>query len=90
MKWTHFKSFERNSVDRSVSKNAGSGKFFDCRNERIESGVQIVKTLNNNLLQQLENTERMLYKCQIFAAWVRGGYFHTKNSRVEGFSTHYM
>ena len=36
----------------------------------LESNVQIVKTVNNNLLKQLENTEKgnAGLTCQIFAA----------------------
>ena len=30
--------------------------------KRLESDVQIVKTMNNNLLKQLENTERQFWK----------------------------
>ena len=30
--------------------------------KRLESDVQIVKTINNNLLKQLENTERQCWK----------------------------
>ena len=36
--------------------------------KRLESDVQIVKTVNNNLLKQLENTERQCWtkQCAIF------------------------
>ena len=43
--------------------------------KRPESDVQIVKTVNNNPLKQLENTERQC--CPTFPAGVRGGYWHT-------------
>ena len=85
--WRHFKGFKQNSVDWSFSENAGSGEFhyrlFDGKNERpdnsfkrLESDVQIVITVNNNLLKQLKNTERQ--------CWANGQYSRRECVEVIG------
>ena len=64
--------FEQISVDWSVSKNVALHEFhyrlFDGRNgrfdscfKRFESDVQIVKTVNNNLLKQLEKMKSNVF-----------------------------
>ena len=50
--------------------------------KRIESDIQIVKTVNN--------VKAMLDICSIFRTWVCGVYSHTKINCVKGFGTHWL
>ena len=68
MHWRLFKGFKQNSIDlflkmqdqtnSTIVSLMAEMKELSSSFKRLESDVQIVKTVNNNLLKQIENTER--------------------------------